>query len=100
MNNLSSYCGLIDARISASEKDLPVRASTFLDSKNSLLRTHHKLSISEQLLTLQIVLLVPRYNHSNPQWGLKERAKPRTFFHFVDKIEEINQKVVKFGPSE
>ena len=24
MNNLSSYCGLVDARISASEKDLPV----------------------------------------------------------------------------
>ena len=26
MNNLSSYCGLVDARISASEKDLPVTA--------------------------------------------------------------------------
>ena len=25
MNNLSSYCGLIDARISTSEKDLPVK---------------------------------------------------------------------------
>ena len=25
MNNLLSYCGLIDARISASEKDLPVQ---------------------------------------------------------------------------
>ena len=25
MNNLSSYCGLVDAKISASEKDLPVR---------------------------------------------------------------------------
>ena len=24
MNNLSSYCGLVDARISASDKDLPV----------------------------------------------------------------------------
>ena len=24
MNNLSSYCGLVDARKSASEKDLPV----------------------------------------------------------------------------
>ena len=24
MNNLSSYCGLVDARISSSEKDLPV----------------------------------------------------------------------------
>ena len=25
MNNLFSYCGLVDARISASEKDLPVQ---------------------------------------------------------------------------
>jgi hypothetical protein len=24
MNNLLTYCGLVDARISASEKDLPV----------------------------------------------------------------------------
>ena len=28
MNNLSSYCGLVDARISASEKDLPVWEKT------------------------------------------------------------------------
>ena len=27
MNNLLSYCGLVDARISASEKDLPVQLS-------------------------------------------------------------------------
>jgi hypothetical protein len=27
MNNLLSYCGLVDARISASEKDLPVPPS-------------------------------------------------------------------------
>ena len=26
MNNLLSYCGLVDARITASEKDLPVQA--------------------------------------------------------------------------
>ena len=26
MNNLLSYCGLVDARVSASEKDLPVTA--------------------------------------------------------------------------
>ena len=25
MNNLSSYCGLVDTRISAPEKDLPVK---------------------------------------------------------------------------
>ena len=30
MNNLSSYCGLTDSRISASEKDLPVHKRFFL----------------------------------------------------------------------
>ena len=29
MNNLLSYCGLVDATISASEKDLPVKVMTF-----------------------------------------------------------------------
>ena len=31
MNNLSSYCGLTDARMRASEKDLPVTHSLFLN---------------------------------------------------------------------
>ena len=29
MNNLSSYCGLVDAKIRASDKDLPVWKSKF-----------------------------------------------------------------------
>ena len=29
MNNLSSYCGLVDAKIRASDKDLPVLLSTY-----------------------------------------------------------------------
>ena len=29
MNNLSSYCGLVDAKIRASEKDLPVQVANF-----------------------------------------------------------------------
>ncbi len=29
MNNLLSYCGLVDARISASEKDLPLTEHFF-----------------------------------------------------------------------
>ena len=32
MNNLLSYCGLVDARISASEKDLPVNVLYFDES--------------------------------------------------------------------
>ena len=29
MNNMSSYCGLVDAKIRASDKDLPVPHSNF-----------------------------------------------------------------------
>ena len=29
MNNLSSYCGLVDAKIGASDKDLPVPGARF-----------------------------------------------------------------------
>ena len=35
MKNLLSYCGLVDARISASEKDLPVQNA--IDFTNALL---------------------------------------------------------------
>ena len=31
MNNLLSYCGLIDAKIRASDKDLPVYATLYCD---------------------------------------------------------------------
>ena len=30
MNNLSSYCGLVNARIRASDKDLPVKTNSFV----------------------------------------------------------------------
>ena len=43
MNNLSSYCGSIDARMSASDKDLPVKApgdwSTVQKNLATLIRT-------------------------------------------------------------
>ena len=29
MNNLSSYCGLVDAKIRASDKELPVRTNQY-----------------------------------------------------------------------
>ena len=31
MNNLSSYCGLVDAKIRASDKDLPVFVTIYQD---------------------------------------------------------------------
>ena len=51
MNNLLSYCGLVDARISAPEKDLPVEGH-FQSSKLLLkiwksLKTIHTFTIVE-----------------------------------------------------
>ena len=42
MNNLSSYCGLVDAKIRASDKDLPVMDLDQLEQNriNSLIRIY------------------------------------------------------------
>ena len=37
MNNLLSYCGLVDVRINASDKDLPALLKEFLNVKKVLL---------------------------------------------------------------
>ena len=37
MNNLLSYCGLVDARISATEKDLPVQTNTHTHTHTNLI---------------------------------------------------------------
>jgi hypothetical protein len=37
MNNLSSYCGLVDAKIRASDKDLPVTTSEMIISTNNFI---------------------------------------------------------------
>ena len=47
MNNLLSYCGLVDAKISASDKDLPVKPIQVL--KTSL--------VTSQQILLKIVLM-------------------------------------------
>ena len=36
MNNLSSHCGLVDAKISASDKGLPVRLDNFVSRLTDL----------------------------------------------------------------
>ena len=41
MNNLLSYCGLVEVRISASEKDLPVMKTN--TGEFVVFRTKHKL---------------------------------------------------------
>ena len=61
MNNLLSYCGLVDARISASEKDLPVPLTllspcTLLwlpSSSNVFLRKKHDCRLRSALSTTQ-----------------------------------------------
>ena len=40
MNNLLSYCGLVDARISASEKDVPVPRTLILDPVTYMLNNN------------------------------------------------------------
>ena len=44
MNNLLSYCGLVDARISASEKDLPVHNNETSSFSFSLLQSLSKIN--------------------------------------------------------
>ena len=45
MNNLLSYRGLIDARISASEKDLPVKSLCDIKRPNILTESEKHMSI-------------------------------------------------------
>ena len=51
MNNLSSYCGLVDARISASDKDLPLQNYKLKTSQNinPLTTLDHNLTTSQDL---------------------------------------------------
>ena len=58
MNNLSSYCGLVDAKIRASDKDLTVQETTvnrFLKKKNeksSWLSSPKILKISRKIIKI------------------------------------------------
>ena len=54
MNNLLSYCGLVDARISASEKDLPVRIGILCQPKRFIEKCFHQIqNYVIQLCTIQ-----------------------------------------------
>ena len=43
MNNLLSYCGLVDAKILASDKDLPVRSSDISGTLDSQIDVYTRL---------------------------------------------------------
>ena len=59
MNNLSSYCGLVDAKIRASDKDLPVHKSTmFVRYKSGIKFDWNRHGVP---LLGDVILLLPRY---------------------------------------
>ena len=45
MNNLLSYCGLVDTKIRASEKDLPVTVKVFINID----KPHENISLSGRI---------------------------------------------------
>ena len=54
MNNLSSYCGLVDAKIRVSDKDLPV--PSYLLYKKVFWALDEYFSIAKTLLSLNVKL--------------------------------------------
>ena len=69
MNNLSSYCGLVDAKVRASDKDLPVtKYHYFFFSKLGACIGHFQMIIAgreERQSLVDVVQLLK--NTSNPQ---------------------------------
>ena len=65
MNNLLSYCGLVDARISASEKDLPVMLNQkffYFDEKTVF--------VKNQFVKLSFVLYIQVLKEYMYEWYL------------------------------
>ena len=95
MNNLLSYCGLVDAKIRASDKDLPVKQLFGTDTMVlkwpnwEIIKT-----LSMQLLLIQLMKLWPfpfpmiwqsvyggpRYNKRNKLCYFSIKYLPRIFF--------------------
>ena len=55
MNNVLSYCGLVDARISASEKDLPVLIL------NRLAKQRHTIDINDIIVSICISIFIKSF---------------------------------------
>ena len=59
MNNLLSYCGLVDARISASEKDLPVTGDMAVpDSLRLEKEKGRELTKMEKMTTMKALVMM------------------------------------------
>ena len=61
MNNLLSYCGLVDTRIGASEKDLPVSVTISRDFHFVIYQTFDLLKV--WIITLEMVLGKMRFQN-------------------------------------
>ena len=59
MNNLSSYCGLADAKMRASDKDLPVRVKAELESLEYYVKAHSQARLMCRYIN---VLLMWKWN--------------------------------------
>ena len=59
MNNRLTYCGLVDAIISASEKDLPVPTSNF--HEKNLYKTQSIIMPTDSLATFPYLNMSPKF---------------------------------------
>ena len=92
MNNLLSYCGLVDARISTSEKDLPVQELIGNNWKitGQLFATQY-FSISETKMVSMF-----RQSHSHPFSGLVLRIRPETVWGQTSQPVRRIQKHIRY----
>ena len=54
MNNLLSYCGLVDARIRASDKDLPVHTRFYSNQRGK--KNRENASVCKLCIEIQVFL--------------------------------------------
>ena len=103
MNNLLSYCGLVDARINAFEKDLPVRILDFIQYSILIFQAEelvgfdgnyrNKRDLTEQ--DQSRISNIPNKNNPNqPNEGnLKQAIHPR-FRNQIEENEQLNPKYI------
>ena len=87
MNNILSNCGLIDARISASEKDLPVHIEHKTSSRNLYTTIHVFLSFSHTDDNMDAKLMVIDYEFCSYNYRAFDIAN-----HFQEWMYEYTNK--------
>ena len=69
MNNLLSYCGLVDPRIRASEKDLPVLFTRFLQCSERFYNMNNFGLFWWYYLFFPLLVTCQPINNINPMWS-------------------------------